>query len=312
MNKPTKRILKITAIVVAVFVLSSIIATPIICRVVIDTSTAAEEYPVTDVYYAAKTAPRGTIILSPGIGDDFGKWDAVGESLSEEGFNVLTYYQGSRDLPSMAYAIDNLEKRIDSITEQSASDTDGTENSDTDVISKSNAPIILIGYSLGAYAVSSCVDHSPDIACVVSIYGFDNQNEIMKDFASRYVGILADIQTPLLYGYNYLVNPENSGVSASEMIMSSDTPVLVVANEEDPVVTPAISIASRIEEASEENTQKAASPLFVSGQEKKNDLFSNITCYEVSLNEKNGHSAPLKPDSDFYQYILSYIFENVP
>ena len=281
-EKKKNSILKAVVIVLAVFVLSSLIATPIICRVIIDSMACGkgpenQELPITaDVslpnsYYDVPNE-KGVVIISPGIGDDYGKWEPLANILNNNGYDVLTYFQGKEDLKNMSSSIENLEKRINTVQINPA---------DKDI------PVFLLGYSLGGYACCSETGFNK-VNGVISIYGFDNANEIMKSFAKRYVGPLADIETPFLYGYNYLLTREFSNVSASENLLNSGTPALVIGNPEDPVVTEEISIYSKL-------------------KKEPNSLPSNILLFE-NKDAQKGHSAPIE-NSEIITRILNFLNE---
>lgn len=277
-----KRIVKVIVIFLAIFIVSSIIATPIVCRAVIDSMANGKgpdspdiaittDEPLANTVYDIEN-PKGVVIISPGIGDDYGKWEPMAKILNNSGYDVITYFQDSSDLRNMSCAIMNLEERINTVR---------INPGDKDI------PVFLLGYSLGGYSVCSELSFN-DVDGVISIYGFDNANEIMKSFAKRYVGPLADIQTPFLYGYNYLLTKEYSCVSASQSVLNSDTPVLIIGNPKDPVVTEEISIYSKL--------KKEPSP-----------LPSNIRLFENEDGEK-GHSAPID-NAEVIDCILDFLNE---
>lgn len=233
---PNKRFVRTTIrtilAIIGGFLMLSIVSTPILCRLSIN-RLATGRPPLTedarDCLYSVNQ-PRALIIISPGIGDDYDKWVDTASKLNALDYDVYTYYQGYEDLDSLSGAVSNLLDKAEALKENPV---------------YRDIPVVLMGYSLGGYACAAASSEA-DIDGIISIYGFDNANDVMINFAQKYVGLLANIEAPLLYSYNYFKDSEYSDMNASESLLDAKLPALIVGNPSDPFVTEKISLYAQL------------------------------------------------------------------
>lgn len=98
-------------------------------------------------------------------------------------------------------------------------------------------PLMLYGHSMGGYAVTSVLNYDYDINAVVSVSGFNTPMEAMVERSSQYIGILAYLEYPFLWGYQALMYGEAAFVRAIDGINRSDTPVMIIHGDRDRSVT---------------------------------------------------------------------------
>ena len=228
--------------VVGVYIISSIIATPFISKAVF--RGIAKEQPACEfegekteqIMFLEADNPQATVVLSPGIKDGLDSRIEEAKALNAEGFNVLLYYQDVSKFRSLTDAVGILEEKIEYARERQSDD----------------CPIFLVGYSLGAYASALESAFDSELAGIVAIYGFDDANEFMLKSAASYVGsIPAGLEYPFLYTYNALVNGIRATVSGKEALKGSSIPVLIIGNEKDSTVTPDVSLYQKMIEEGE-------------------------------------------------------------
>ena len=96
-------------------------------------------------------------------------------------------------------------------------------------------PIFLYGHSAGGYAVATVCD-DPRVSASVCISGFNSALDMMRFFAKKYVGFLADIEYPFLRLYDNFLFGEDGQITAAEQLHSAVYPVWIVQGTQDKIV----------------------------------------------------------------------------
>ena len=115
-----------------------------------------------------------------------------------------------------------------------------------DYVETLSLPVVIYGHSAGAHAAALFTDER-DIKACVCIAGFDTAPELMLNWAEKRVGILADIEYPFMCLQNFFLFGERGFESASESLLQSDVPVLLVTGEYDEAVPYSCSVSSHID-----------------------------------------------------------------
>ena len=113
-------------------------------------------------------------------------------------------------------------------------------------------PIVIYGHSAGGYAAASVLGER-DVAGAVCIAGFNSPTETMYGKAKEYVGVLADIEKPILRLQHWFVFGSDGYVDAIDSINSTDTPVVVYQGTNDSTVTYPLSVYSHYAESTNPN-----------------------------------------------------------
>ncbi len=101
-------------------------------------------------------------------------------------------------------------------------------------------PVLLLGYSWGAYSVGNVLNSHPDVQGAVMVSGFDRSIEMFLSEGRARAGWAADLLRPFVWLYERLKFGEYAAVSALSGFEKSDAPVLVVQGSADTLVTPSI------------------------------------------------------------------------
>lgn len=89
-------------------------------------------------------------------------------------------------------------------------------------------PIALWGHSWGGYGVAAALRDCPDVDACVTMSGFDTPMKVLDYSATSSFGILGKIQYPFLWLNTFIDFGANANVSASDAIVSSEVPTLVI------------------------------------------------------------------------------------
>lgn len=102
-------------------------------------------------------------------------------------------------------------------------------------------PILLVGHSWGAYAVSSVLNIHTDIKAVLSISGFNKTIDIITEQGKTIVGPFIHVLKPYLSFYEYLKFGKYSRYSSIDGYSNESTKVIIVHSEDDSTISYASS-----------------------------------------------------------------------
>lgn len=149
-------------------------------------------------------------------------------------------------------------------------------------------PIYLYGHSWGGYAVAAVLGEGHDISAAVSVSGYENPMDMIKEWTSDSMGSLtANVVSPYIALYNFLKFGKVSNLSAVEAINSTDTPILIAHGVNDDTVSyDNVSIISHRNEITNPNVEYLICNK--AGRDGHNNLFLSQTAitYNLKLNEE--------------------------
>lgn len=118
----------------------------------------------------------------------------------------------------------------------------------------SGLPVVLYGHSMGGYAVAALAD-APDVAGVISVAGFNEPVETMVSFSRKYIGVLADLEYPVIYLQDRFLFGADANTTAVEAINATDTPVMIVYGSADQTIPYSLSIYAHRGEITNANAE---------------------------------------------------------
>ena len=186
------------------------------------TFRTADEFSIVGWYFAKADSARGTVVLSETDAGNIGYLISYASFFLESGFNVLLYdyrgYGASQEFPSSPQALIYPEYLADL-------------NAAIDFAkSRSEAPVILFGLSMGSTVSIGVAAQRKDVAAVV----VDGIYSTTKDVIANIREELGK-ETSLPQGYPATAEPVRAVASFA------DTALLILAGEDDKVTTPAMA-----------------------------------------------------------------------
>ncbi|MBE6880204.1 MAG: alpha/beta hydrolase [Ruminococcaceae bacterium] len=98
-------------------------------------------------------------------------------------------------------------------------------------------PTVLVGHSMGGYAVCSVLNFDHDIKAVASFSGYNTPYEELCFFVRKFVGdAFATLQYPYMWLYNSALFGDKANISAVDGINKSDIPVMLIHGNDDATV----------------------------------------------------------------------------
>ena len=204
---------------------------------------------LTGYFYQAKEA-KGTFVFAHGIhgyADD--ETAMIQNAILNEGYSVFAIdltasgRSEGEGIPSLAQGAYDVQSALNYLF---------SENDFYAPLSN----LYLAGYSWGAYSVSSSLnfEYPSKINGVLCFSGFDNPEGAMIAMARNYVGILADMSTPVFdWGLATKIGDDRH-LSGSKGILSSGVKAYLVQGDEDTTVPLSCSLYNDLEDG--ENVKK--------------------------------------------------------
>ena len=97
-------------------------------------------------------------------------------------------------------------------------------------------PIALWGHSWGGYGVAAALASRPDVAACVTMSGFDTPVGVLTSSAESSFGLIGRLQEPFLLLNTVIDFGDAANMSASEAIIASGVPTLVIQGTGDTTV----------------------------------------------------------------------------
>lgn len=170
----------------------------------------------------------GIVVISHGIGG--GGEDYFAETLSfvNAGFQVLAFNNtGSYDsegegTTGLTQSYLDLDAALDFVESEERF---------------KGLSVYLYGHSWGGYAVAAVLREGHDIAAAVSVAGYENPSDMIKEWVTDSMGyITAQITVPYIAAYNFFKFGTASNLSAVKSINSTDTPILIAHGINDEMI----------------------------------------------------------------------------
>lgn len=100
-----------------------------------------------------------------------------------------------------------------------------------------NMPKVLLGHSMGGYAVCSVLNFDHNIKAVASFSGYNTPYEELCFFVRKFVGdIFGATQYPFMWLYNAILFGDKADISAIDGINKSDIPIMLIHGNDDATV----------------------------------------------------------------------------
>lgn len=178
-------------------------------------------------YIYGEAHTKGLVVIVHGLGGGAESYLAETLYFVDRGFRVFSFdctgsFGSEGSLGGLSQSLLDLRAALDYIAKDN---------------SLKQLPLMLYGHSMGGYAVTSILNYDYDIEAVVSVSGFNSPMEAMVERSSQYIGILAYLEYPFLWGYQALMYGETAFVQAIDGINRSDAPVMIIHGNKDRSVT---------------------------------------------------------------------------
>jgi len=99
-----------------------------------------------------------------------------------------------------------------------------------------DCPILLMGYSWGAYSVSNVLNYHPDVKAVAALAGFNRSTDLMEDRGKKLAGKWAGLLLPFASMHEYAMYGNYAFCTAMRGFANSDCQVMIVHGERDTTV----------------------------------------------------------------------------
>lgn len=245
----------------------------------------------------------GIVIISHGIGGGGENYMPETFTFVNAGFQVLAFDNtGSYDSEgegtmSLTQSMLDLDAALDFV--------EGDERF-------KDLPIYLYGHSWGGYAVAAVLGEEHEISAAVSVSGYDNPNVMIKEWIEDSMGLIpSQLLSPYIAVYNFFTVGPKSFISATDVINSTDTPVLIIHGVNDETISYShASIISHRDEITNPYVQYMVCEK--AGRSGHNNLFLSETAvtYSLKLNaqydalkEQYGGEVPDGVKREFYDSI---------
>lgn len=172
---------------------------------------------------------KGLIVISPGIYSYADEYDKLIRRLVDNGWRVFSYnctgVDGSEgeSMRGLSQGILDLDAALSYIN--SASQFDGL-------------PVMLAGFSWGAFSACAVLNYDHDVKAVVSFAGFNSTKEAMEHQIVEEVGGVYYIICPQLWALEKQLFGDIAKLTAVDGINKSNIPVLLVLCADDNIVPP--------------------------------------------------------------------------
>jgi len=94
-------------------------------------------------------------------------------------------------------------------------------------------PLLLVGHSWGGYGVAAALEERLDVDACVTMSGFDTPMKILDYSVTNAYGPIGKLQWPFLWLNTLIDFGQNADISASNAIVSSSVPTLVIHGSDD-------------------------------------------------------------------------------
>lgn len=182
--------------------------------------------------YSREGTPKALVVFAHGYGagGQIGYVDFF-DRLTQEGYAVFAYDATGND-KSEGKGVGGLP--------QGVADLHHALQYVRTVPEYKDLPVLLTGYSWGAYSTGNVLNFVPDVQGAVMVAGFDRSIEMFVLEGRARAGKAADILRPFVRVYELLKFGRYAAVSAISGFEKSDAPVMVIQGSADQLVTPAL------------------------------------------------------------------------
>ncbi len=241
-----KRRNRVIGIVLAVLVLTNMIAAEVVFGVVFSryeesVSTEYEGlYRQVNIpegknhimgYLFGENNEKGTIIMAHGIHATARRMFEEAELMSEDGFQVLVVDGLGCGSSDGRNGVGLGQRRVDILAAMDY--LEEAELADS---------FLLYGHSAGAYSALMLATDSR-VKAIASVAAFDSQAETMTAFATRYAGPIVYMGYPFMYLKNLTLFGMEGAKKAHDRVEMAEIPILLIEAENDNVIPQEISVS---------------------------------------------------------------------
>jgi len=265
-KKSLLKVLKVSIIIVLVFITVSMIATVFIYNGVFQTyrentdnmsvAVSADVASYSSHGYMSgenklsghlyETNSDSVIIIIPGFHAETDAFIPYVDEFCRNGFDVFTFdctghgESGGNSSVGFPQVIKDLDATLEYISEKS-----------------SYKNIYLFGHSRGGYAACCALKDNKNISAVVSVSGVNSAMDGIMAYSTDTIGPIAYGNYPFLWIYqSMLFGTELSSRSASDCIQDTDVPVLIIQGKHDEQIpSDDFSVYSHMEDADSSNAK---------------------------------------------------------
>lgn len=171
-------------------------------------------------------AKKGVVVISHGMGG--GGHNSLMPYIAEfvkNGYLVFAYdsrgtdASGGKDTNGFPQSLIDLDNALHHISAQPE---------------YQNLPVKLFGHSCGAYAVGNVLNMHPEVSAAVMISGFDESEDMLEYYGSKYVGFLAKATIGYVRLYERIkFGGEFTELSAIDGMKKTDAKILIAHSSDD-------------------------------------------------------------------------------
>ena len=180
------------------------------------------------LYSNSEIEEKGLVVFAHGLGGG-------GQTGYIEIFNYLSsngYYVFAYD----ATANDESEGKSVGGLPQGVIDLDNAINFTKTIDEVKDLPLMLMGFSWGAYSVSNVLNYQEDVKAVVAIAGWNESMNLIEYNSSRYVGSFSKVLLPFVGIHENIKYGKYASSKAIEGFENTDAKIMIVHSEDDKTV----------------------------------------------------------------------------
>ena len=180
------------------------------------------------LYSNSEVEEKGLVVFAHGLGGG-------GQTGYIEIFNYLSsngYYVFAYD----ATGNDESEGKSVGGLPQGVIDLDYAINFTKTIDEVKDLPLMLMGFSWGAYSVSNVLNYQNDVKAVVAIAGWNESKNLIEYNSSRYVGVFSKVLLPFVSVHESIKYGKYASSKAMNGFENTDAKIMIVHSEDDQTV----------------------------------------------------------------------------
>jgi len=176
---------------------------------------------------------KGLVVISPGIYSYADEYDRIIRYLVDKDWRVFSYNNTGVD-GSEGYSMRGLSQGVIDLYAA----LNYIRNSDA----LKSLSVMLVGYSMGGYAVCAVLNYPNNVSAVVSFAGFNCTQEVTESQAVAEAGGVYYIISPQILAIENQLFGDTAKLTAVDGINKSNIPVMIIQCSDDEIVTNDVSI----------------------------------------------------------------------
>ena len=234
------------------------------------------------IYGNAVAAPKGLVVISPGIYSFADEYDKMIRNLVDAQWRVFSYngtgVGGSEgnSMRGLSQGVVDLDAALTYI--KNTSDFNGL-------------PVMLLGYSWGGYSVCAVLNYKHNVKAVVSLAGFNSTQEAIKNQVVEKVGFLYYLIFPNQWSLEKQIFGDIAYFTAVDGLNKSQVSALIVLCSDDEII-PAHTISIYANRKNIKNEK--AQYLYLQGEEAHGHYFKYYP-----------------PEKDLYTKVINFLNDSL-